>query len=222
MHLGPNVPAQPCLQMTQHHHSIIQPQCLCKSTFIASAPRTSCAMSTKPHTYSLLCVGSEPVAELAELCRPRYHFAGTKNTFYARPPYMNPDLGAGGLATRFIGLASVGNMTKQKSLHALGLVPAASMDLEALQQKPEVGLLSISSITGVCSALKRMFVSSFEAYNGSPRWASQGYMHCRFSAQGEQLEILQPNLDMHLQSISLKSAKGLFTTECTNNPTYDM
>lgn len=78
------------------------------------------------------------MAELAALCRPRYHFAGSRNVFYARPPYMNPDLGAGAHATRFIGLASVGNMTKQKSLHALGLVPAASMDIGTLQQKPEV------------------------------------------------------------------------------------
>lgn len=78
------------------------------------------------------------MAEVAALARPRYHFAGTKNTFYARPPYTNPDLGAGTHVTRFIGLAAVGNVAKQKSLHALGLVPAADMDVEALQQKPEV------------------------------------------------------------------------------------
>ncbi|KAL0053002.1 hypothetical protein WJX82_011315 [Trebouxia sp. C0006] len=81
--------------------------------------------------------GSSAVAELAGLARPRYHFAGTKNIFYARPPYMNTDLGAGAHVTRFIGLASVGNMAKQKSLHALGLVPAASMEIATLQQKPE-------------------------------------------------------------------------------------
>ena len=51
---------------------------------------------------------------------------------------MNTDLGAGAHVTRFIGLASVGNMAKQKSLHALGLVPAASMEIATLQQKPEV------------------------------------------------------------------------------------
>ncbi len=38
--------------------------------------------------------------------------------------------------TRFIGLGEVGNASKQKSLHALGLQPAAYMDIEALQQKP--------------------------------------------------------------------------------------
>ena len=87
--------------------------------------------------------GSGPVAEIAALVRPRYHFAGTKNTFYARPPYSNPDLGAGSHVTRFIGLAAVGNVAKQKSLHALGLVPAAEMDMETLQQKPEVSFPAI-------------------------------------------------------------------------------
>ena len=78
------------------------------------------------------------MAEIAALARPRYHFAGTKNTFYARPPYSNPDLGAGTHVTRFIGLAAVGNVAKQKSLHALELVPASEMHIDTLQQKPEV------------------------------------------------------------------------------------
>ena len=81
---------------------------------------------------------SSQVAEVATVARPRYHFAGSKNTFYARPPYTNPDLGAGSHVTRFIGLAAVGNAAKQKSLHALGLTPASQMDLKTLQQKPEV------------------------------------------------------------------------------------
>jgi len=56
---------------------------------------------------------------------------------------MNTDLGAGAHVTRFIGLA------KQKSLHALGLVPAASMEIATLQQKPEVRM----------SLLQKIFVS---------------------------------------------------------------
>ena len=164
-------------------------------------------MSTKIQTHFLIHIGSEPVAELAELCRPRYHFAGTKNIFYARPPYMNPDLGAGGLATRFIGLASVGNMTKQKSLHALGLVPAASMHPDALQQKPEVGLLSIVNITQVLIILKCMVVSGLRTFNGNVRSVCQAPVYCKCNAHGqeltcEQLESLQQNLDMDLQSIS--------------------
>jgi hypothetical protein len=63
--------------------------------------------------------------------------------FYARPPYLNTDLGAGAHVTRFVGLASVGNMAKQKSLHALGLMPASNMEIETLQQKPEVRTSSL-------------------------------------------------------------------------------
>ena len=62
----------------------------------------------------------------------RYHVAGGKGAFYARAPYMNKDLGAGAHATRFIGLAPVGNAAKQKFLHALALVPAVDMDQKAL------------------------------------------------------------------------------------------
>jgi hypothetical protein len=58
--------------------------------------------------------------------------AGGKGVFYARAPYMNKDLGAGAHATRFIGLAPVGNAAKQKFLHALALVPAVDMDQKAL------------------------------------------------------------------------------------------
>ena len=39
--------------------------------------------------------------------------------------------------TRFIALASVANVTKAKSLHALALTPAADMDIAALTQRPE-------------------------------------------------------------------------------------
>ncbi len=43
---------------------------------------------------------------------------------------------SGAHVTRFIGLAEVGNASKQKSLHALALVPASQMDVKELQQKP--------------------------------------------------------------------------------------
>ena len=38
----------------------------------------------------------------------RYHFCGGKGVFWARLPYMNKDLGAGAHASRFVGLAAVG------------------------------------------------------------------------------------------------------------------
>lgn len=46
-------------------------------------------------------------------------------------------MGAGAHVTRFIGLGSVGNAAKAKSLHALALVPAAEMDVATLTQRPE-------------------------------------------------------------------------------------
>lgn len=51
--------------------------------------------------------GSSTGADLALAARPRYHIAGGKGVFFARPPYLNADLGAGAHATRFISLAEV-------------------------------------------------------------------------------------------------------------------
>lgn len=81
--------------------------------------------------------GNEPSAEVAMAVRPRYHIAGGSSTFYARAPYLNPDLGAGTLATRFISLGNVGNTAKQKWLHALGVTPAAKMTPEELGAAPQ-------------------------------------------------------------------------------------
>ena len=35
------------------------------------------------------------MADLALRVRPRYHFAGGLGVHYARPPYLNKDLGTG-------------------------------------------------------------------------------------------------------------------------------
>jgi hypothetical protein len=45
--------------------------------------------------------GSEVVAELATKVRPRYHVAAGEAAFYARPPYLNSDLGAGACSALF-------------------------------------------------------------------------------------------------------------------------
>ena len=97
----------------------------------------------------------------------RYHVAGGKGVFYARAPYMNKDLGAGAHATRFIGLAPVGNPAKQKFLHALALVPAVDMDQQALTVRPDLAVLS-GSRTG---RRGRKLSASGRAYgcgNGEP------------------------------------------------------
>ena len=51
------------------------------------------------------CAGSEIVSKLATKVRPRYHICGGKDIFYARQPYLNKDLGAGGNPSRLILLA---------------------------------------------------------------------------------------------------------------------
>ncbi|EFJ41492.1 hypothetical protein VOLCADRAFT_98560 [Volvox carteri f. nagariensis] len=81
--------------------------------------------------------GSNVVSELVALARPRYHIAGGEALHYARPPFSHRDLGAGVRVTRFVGLAPMGHPAKAKSLHALGLVPAAAMEPEALCVVPE-------------------------------------------------------------------------------------
>ena len=43
---------------------------------------------------------------------------------------------AGSHVTRFIALAELGNVAKQKSLHALNVQPAIEMEAATLQQKP--------------------------------------------------------------------------------------
>ena len=48
------------------------------------------------HTIGLSCAGSEVVSRLATKVRPRYHICGGRDVFYARQPYLNKDLGAGG------------------------------------------------------------------------------------------------------------------------------
>lgn len=46
-------------------------------------------------------------SEVALAARPRYHIAAGKDHFWARPPYINADLGAGAHVTRFISLGRV-------------------------------------------------------------------------------------------------------------------
>ncbi|KAK8921296.1 Zinc finger CCCH domain-containing protein 59 [Platanthera zijinensis] len=70
-------------------------------------------------------LGSDPVlAELALEIKPRYHIAGTKAIFFAREPYSNVDAV---YATRFIGLATVGNKEKMKFIHAISPTPASTL-----------------------------------------------------------------------------------------------
>ncbi|CAD7695123.1 unnamed protein product [Ostreobium quekettii] len=81
-------------------------------------------------------MGSEQIAELASIVRPRYHYAGGQSLHFVRAPYVNPDRGAGAHVTRFVSLAPV-TTQGQKWLNALQLVPAADMTPDKLHEIPE-------------------------------------------------------------------------------------
>jgi len=91
-----------------------------KGLAVGAAPRSGCRV----------------LDELADAMRPRYHLAAGEDIYFARPPYQNPDRGVGGHVTRFIGLAPFGNAAKQKSLHALKLVPMSKMEIATLLARP--------------------------------------------------------------------------------------
>lgn len=81
---------------------------------------------------------SKYVSWLAAEIRPRYHFCGLNGVYYERLPYRN----SGGnvtqleLATRFIALANVGNVEKDKKyIYALNVAPVDKLRIIDLIQK---------------------------------------------------------------------------------------
>ncbi|KAK6183907.1 hypothetical protein SNE40_006477 [Patella caerulea] len=84
-------------------------------------------------------LGSEAVAEVARILQPRYHFAGLSGIFYERQPYRNHKVIAESSrhATRFIGLAKVGNKQKKKFLYAFNVVPLNKMESAELNKTPQ-------------------------------------------------------------------------------------
>lgn len=84
--------------------------------------------------------GSRVLSELACTLKPRYHFSGLKNIFYERPPYRNCSKGIDGSfesshTTRFIGLAKIGNIGKNKWLYAANLTPLSDLKNEDVYLK---------------------------------------------------------------------------------------
>lgn len=114
-------------------------------------------------------LGIAVLAEIVSLARPRYHFAGGQRIFYARVPYVNPDLGAGSHATRFVSLADVGNASKQKWLHALALTPASKMEPEALSTIPP-GSTGFPFSENAIQAGKRSLTEASELGAQTWRW----------------------------------------------------
>ncbi|XP_058788550.1 CWF19-like protein 1 [Phymastichus coffea] len=81
--------------------------------------------------------GSSLISWLATHVKPRYHVCGMENIHYERPPYRNQNESQDGIdiATRFIGLAKVGNAEKKKYLYALNLTPVNNIRMSELIQK---------------------------------------------------------------------------------------
>ena len=67
--------------------------------------------------------GSSLIADLALALRPRYHFSALEGAYYERLPYRNHKVLAESAkhATRFLGLAKVGNPAKQKVCLLIGV-----------------------------------------------------------------------------------------------------
>ncbi|CAN6457093.1 unnamed protein product [Victoria cruziana] len=84
------------------------------------------------------------VSELVAEIKPRYHVAGTKGVFYAREPYSN---NAAVHVTRFLGLAAVGNTSKQKFIHAISPTPACKMSDAEIRTVPPNTTLSPYTVT---------------------------------------------------------------------------
>lgn len=108
--------------------------------------------------------GSPLLAWLAVHAQPRYHFCGLEGIYYERPPYKNLDTGcdSGAHCTRFMALAPVGNVKKQKWLFALSLMPIDLMRVSELRQQttdqtdlPYTGIALSYSCTGVAEQHQR-------------------------------------------------------------------
>nr|XP_033808024.1 CWF19-like protein 1 [Geotrypetes seraphini] len=82
--------------------------------------------------------GSALVAGLALALKPRYHFAALEGASYERLPYRNHVVLQENAqhVSRFITLASVGNMSKKKYLYAFNIVPLTHMDPAELVKQP--------------------------------------------------------------------------------------
>ncbi|PSC76403.1 Zinc finger CCCH domain-containing 64 [Micractinium conductrix] len=136
--------------------------------------------------------GSTVCAEVAMACRPRYHIAAGKHAFYARPPYINKDLGAGSHVTRFIALAGVG-VSKQKWLHALALTPAAQMTPEQLTVIPEGSTPCPYEIASKKRAAQEAEKEEAGLGNQDWRWQQRGAKRQQL-APGERAPIAAPSL----------------------------
>ncbi|XP_030766494.1 CWF19-like protein 1 homolog [Sitophilus oryzae] len=80
---------------------------------------------------------SELLSYLCMKLKPRYVISALEGIYYERAPFRCPNLSDNDMeiATRFIGLARVGNPKKDKWLYALNLTPMEKMKIAELLQK---------------------------------------------------------------------------------------
>ncbi|XP_060209919.1 zinc finger CCCH domain-containing protein 64 isoform X2 [Lycium barbarum] len=100
---------------------------------------TNRTTSKVPAEISDSSANDPTVSELVTEIKPRYHVAGTMGVYFDREPYANVDALH---ATRFLGLAPVGNKDKQKFIHAISPTPASTMSKTELTAKPPNTTLS--------------------------------------------------------------------------------
>ncbi|XP_068725049.1 CWF19-like protein 1 isoform X2 [Montipora capricornis] len=95
--------------------------------------------------------GSFQISRLAEMLKPRYHFAGHEGVHYERVPYRNHQVlrEMAQHVTRFISLAQVGNPDKKKYMYAFNIVPMVSIDKnELVKQPPDVTEFPYKKVLG--------------------------------------------------------------------------
>lgn len=88
------------------------------------------------HSYT----GSRLISHIAALLKPRYHFSGLEDFHYERVPYRNHVIliGKEEHSTRFISLASLNNLAKQKFIYAFNLEAMEAMPNSDLVKQPYV------------------------------------------------------------------------------------
>ncbi|KAF2899890.1 hypothetical protein ILUMI_06297 [Ignelater luminosus] len=102
-------------------------------------PNDVMKFDTKYNLRTSVNMQTDVTAWLNIQLKPRYHISGLEGVFYECPPYRIPSISEHDssveLATRFLGLARVGNPHKDKWLYALSLTPLDKMEIKELCQK---------------------------------------------------------------------------------------
>lgn len=82
---------------------------------------------------------SKAISQLALMLKPRYHFAGGNGIYFERQPYRNHRVLAetAQQVTRFIGLATYNNPSKQKFLYAFTITPMKTLSKKELTKQPD-------------------------------------------------------------------------------------